>query len=616
MGDFVKVGKASNIDPGKGKSVEFGDRRLNVAIEEKKKSRAETVKENSQGLRGTIAAELAEDSHHFASENVQLLKFHGIYQQDDRDLRARLRVEGKDRKYFFMIRTKNPGGGELSPEQWELLNRISEQYANGTLRITTREDIQFHGVGKENLKAAIALLNSELISTYGACGDGNRNIMACPLANIHRGSVFDGQAVAREITTHLGFKSRAYYEIWLDGEKITADETETIYGSGYLPRKFKIGVASPDDNCIDVYTHDIGIVPVLDGRRVAGFTVLIGGGMGSTHGKKETFPRLGEPLGFVPADRLLELVARIVEFQRDHGNRSDRSRARLKYVVEDWGIERVRAEIEARLAWKLAAARPLCFPGGEQHLGWHEQNEPGRWYVGIFVENGRIKDTEGCPMLTGLREIVRRFRPAVRLTPSQDLILSGIPEEKVELVRGAMKDYRIPTEKQVSNLRLLALACPALPTCGLAITEAERRLPYLIDALEGLGYGNEKIRIRMSGCPNSCSRPPTAEIGLIGRFKNKYNIYIGGSPQGTRLGQLYAEALEAPDLIRSIARLVDVYRVHGQPQEHFGDYCYRIGVARLHELAESQNGDQEEILRNLFWSPTDDEIEEAHAMVS
>lgn len=234
-------------------------------MEEKKKSRFEIVKGNSQGLRGPIAAELGEASRHFASETAQLLKFHGIYQQDDRDLRARLRAEGKDRKYFFMIRTKNPGGGELSPEQWEILNRVSEQYANGTLRITTRQDIQFHGAGKENLKAAIALLNSELISTYGACGDGNRNTMACPVANIRKGSVFDGQALAREITKHLGFKSRAYYEIWLDGEKITADETETIYGNAYLPRKFKIGVAYPEDNCIDAYTHDIGIVPVLDG---------------------------------------------------------------------------------------------------------------------------------------------------------------------------------------------------------------------------------------------------------------------------------------------------------------------------------------------------------------
>lgn len=585
-------------------------------MEEKKKSRAEIVKENSQGLRGTIAAELGEDARHFASENVQLLKFHGIYQQDDRDLRAGLRAEGKDRKYFFMIRTKNPGGGELSPEQWEILNRVSQQHANGTLRITTREDIQFHGVGKENLKAAIALLNSELISTYGACGDGNRNTMACPVANIRKGSVFDGQAVAREITKHLGFKSPAYYEIWLDGEKITADETETIYGGAYLPRKFKIGIAYPDDNCIDVYTHDIGIVPLLDGMEIAGFTVLVGGGMGSTHGKKETFPRLGEPLGSVTTHRLLEVVTRIVEFQRDHGNRGDRSRARLKYVVEDWGIELVRAEIEARLGWKLAAARPVCFPHGELHLGWHEQNEPGRWYVGIFVENGRIKDTEGCAMLTGLREIVRRFRPAVRLTPSQDLILSGIPEEQVGLLQGALKDYRIPTDKQVSNLRRHALACPALPTCGLAITEAERRLPYLIDALEGLGYGDEEIRIRISGCPNSCSRPPTAEIGLIGRSKNKYNIYVGGSPQGTRLAQLYAEAVEPPDLIREIARLIDIYRVHRQPQEHFGDFCHRMDVAKLRELAERPTGERQEILRNLNWSPTDEELEEAHAQVS
>lgn len=385
------------------------------------------------------------------------------------------------------------------------------------------------------------------------------------------------------------------------------DETETLYGTAYLPRKFKIGIAYPDDNCVDVFTHDIGIVPVLAHGQVEGFSVLVGGGMGSTHGKKETFPRLGDPVGFVPYDQLLDLVTRIVEFQLDEGNRSDRSRARLKYVVEDWGIDRVKTELERRLGWGLSGARPVFFPRSESHQGWHEQKEPGRWYVGVFVENGRIKETPDCPTRTGLREIVRHFRLSIRLTPSQDLILCQIPEAWVEQVREALRQYRIPTEKEISNLRRHALACPALPTCGLAITEAERRLPYLIDALEQLGYGDEEVQIRMSGCPNSCSRPPTAELGLIGRSKDKYNFYVGGSVQGTRLAKLYADSLDVRSVLVEIVRLFETHRAHRQGNEPFGDFCERLGVSKLRELAAAQGRCGEEVLRGLVL-PTDDEF--------
>jgi sulfite reductase beta subunit-like hemoprotein len=549
---------------------------------EEKKSKVEIAKENSNGLRGTIREELDSNSDHFSTENTHTLKFHGIYQQDDRDLRQELKKEGKDKKYIFMVRTKNPGGGELSPEQWEVLNKITDIYGNGTLRITTREDIQFHGIGKEELEGTIRLLNSELISTYGACGDGNRNTVACPISNIRKGSLFDGQKWAQLISKHLSFRSKAYYEIWLDGEPITKeeDETETLYGKTYLPRKFKIGIGLPDDNCVDVHTHDIGIIPLLNGG-LKGFNVLVGGGLGSTNRKVKTFPRLADPIALVSPENLIDVVTRIVETQRDHGDRSDRNHARMKYVVEGWGVERFKKELERRLGYRLLPPEPIELRHTESHLGWHEQDTPGLWYVGIFVENGRLKDTEQNQIKTGLREIVRRFRPGVRLTPSQDIVLANIPEEKIKDIESALRDYGIKTEKEITSLRKNSIACPALPTCGLALAEAERFLPYLIDELEERGYGDEEIKMRMSGCPNACSRPPVAEVGIMGVSPKKYNLYIGGSFEGTRLNRLYEELIDAGELADRIAELIDIYNLNRIPGERLGDFCNRVGVEKL-----------------------------------
>jgi len=560
---------------------------------EEKKSKVEIAKENSNGLRGTIREELDSNSDHCSTENTHILKFHGIYQQDDRDIRQELKKEGKDKKYIFMVRTKNPGGGELSPEQWEVLNKITDLYGNGTLRITTREDIQFHGVGKEELEGTIRLLNSELISTYGACGDGNRNTVACPVSNIRKGFLFDGQKWAQLISKHLSFKSKAYYEIWLDGEPMTKeedfrepqsnDETETLYGKTYLPRKFKIGIGLPDDNCVDVHTHDIGLIPLLNGG-LKGFNVLVGGGMGSTHRKVKTFPRLADPLARVSPENLIDVVTRIVEIQRDHGDRSDRNHARMKYVVEEWGVERFKEELERRLGYRLLPPEPIELRYTESHLGWHEQDTSGHWYVGIFVENGRLKDTEQSQIKTGLREIVRRFRQGVRLTPSQDIVLANIPEEKIKDIESALIDYGIKTEKEITTLRKNSIACPALPTCGLALAEAERFLPYLIDELEERGYGDEEIKIRMSGCPNACSRPPVAEVGIMGVSPKKYNLYVGGSFEGTRLNRLYEELIDAGELADRIAELIDIFHLNKRPGERFGDFCNRVGVEKLKEL--------------------------------
>ncbi len=547
------------------------------------RSRVEIIKENSNGLRGSIAEELRKDTNHFSHEDYQILKFHGVYQQDDRDLRQALKKEGKDKKYMFMIRTKNPGG-DLSAGQWEVLNRISDQCSDGTLRITTRQDIQFHGVGKNKLKRAIQFLNSEKISTYGACGDGNRNTVACPISDIRKDSRFDAQKWARLISERLIYKSNSYYEIWVDGERIPdRDEEETIYRKTYLPRKFKIGIGHPDDNCIDVHTHDIGIVPILDGR-LLGFNVMVGGGLGSTHRQAKTYPRLGDPIAFVEPERLLDTVTSIVEFQRDNGDRADRKHARLKYVVEEWGVRRIRTELETRLGHKLSDPKPVEFGNIDNHLGWHEQNAQGLWYVGIFVENGRIKDTNETKMKTGLREIMHKFSPGIRLSPLQDIVLTNIPAGKIKAIRGELKRYGIKTENEYSRLRTNAMACPALPTCGLALAESERYLPSLVDELEKRCYGEVDIKIRMSGCPNSCSRPPVAEIGIIGTSPHKYNIYIGGNYKGTRLNSLFEEQVDDSLLADRIGSLIDLYNTMKRKGERFGDFCDRIGLERINSM--------------------------------
>jgi len=550
-------------------------------------SRVEIIKRRSRGLRGSIEESLATGTGPFEEADAQILKFHGIYQQDDRDERQRLKSEGKGKKYIFMIRTKNPGGGEITPDQWETLDRVADLCANRTIRLTTRADVQFHGVGKNALKAAIGLLDRAAVTTYGACGDGNRNTVACPVSGIDPSSICDGQVLARQISSLLSFRSNAYYEIWLDGEKVAPEmEEEPIYGAAYLPRKFKIAISADRENCVDVLTNDIGLVPMRQRQKLWGFTIFVGGGMGSTHKKQETFPRLAEPLGSAPSQKILEVVARIVEFQRDHGNRSDRTQARLKYVVERWGIGRVKDEIERRLGWRLEPPEPFPLAAADRHLGWHEQKQKGLWFLGIPIENGRIVDRPGRMLKSGLRQTIRKFRPGVRVTPWQDLVLAGIAEERIPAVSTSLADFGIPAADELTPLRRIAIACPALPTCGLAVAEAERFLPTLIRELEELGLASEEIDLRMSGCPNACSRPPTAEIGIVGRSRESYNIYLGGSPQGDRLAKLYEEAVPARDLAARLAVLISLYRTRKRTGERFCDFVWRLGIAELRRLTE------------------------------
>lgn len=561
------------------------------------KSKIEIIKEKSRGLRGSIARELKGSEDNFSADNVQVLKFHGIYQQDDRDQRKPRRQEGLGKAYQFMVRIRNPGGGKLTASQWLVLDKVASLYGNGSLRITTRQGIQFHGVGKTNLQSSIRLLDSELVSTYGACGDGNRNTMACPVSAIRKGSQFDGQVWARRIAETLTFESTAYFDIWLDGEKLLRREKESLYGDAYLPRKFKIAIADPDHNCVDVLSNDIGIVPRLEAEVLAGFHIHVGGGMGSTHRKRETFPRLADPLAFVGPEQLIEVVRGVVAAQRDLGDRANRRKARLKYLVERIGIAAFRKEVQDRVGFSLPRSRPLEIRHHQFHHGAQPQEEEDRYYLGLFVENGRIQDGAESRLLSAIRQIASRISPDFLLTPNQDLVMAGLFRADLELVHNILEEHGSRQEAtSPPALRSAAMACPALPTCGLAITEAERRLPGVIRQLEESGYGDERIGIRMSGCPNACSRPPLAEIGLMGRSVNGYSLYLGGNREGTRLATLYAEDVSAEDLFREISLLIDVFRDRRLSREAFGDFCHRVGNDHLRNLVK-EAGQTKELVR-------------------
>jgi sulfite reductase (ferredoxin) len=558
-----------------------------------KRSKLEAIKESSQGLRGNIAQELEEPTETFSKESVHILKFHGMYQCDDRDLRRERQKAGKGKAHQFMVRIKNPGGGRLTPEQWLAADEIAERHGDGTIRITTRQGLQFYGLGKDNLREVIQLLDSQKITTFGACGDGTRNVMACPASAIRSGSTFNGQEWADQISDRLSYKTTAYFDIWLDGEKITQSE-EPLYGDSYLPRKFKIAIADPHDNCVEILTNDIGILPAMHDDQLEGFHVMVGGGMGATHRKAETFPRLAEPLTFVEPAQLMDTIIAILATQRDLGNRADRRQARMKYLVEELGIDSFREEVEARLGGRLPATRPFPINHGEFHRGWHAQRETGQYYFGLFVENGRIADLPERPLRTALREAVKRFRPNILLTPNQDLILSDVSADKIHLLYALLEEYGVLGELGTSRLRSNSMACPALPTCGLAIAEAERYLPKLITELEQNGYGNEGVQIRMSGCPNSCSRPPVAELGLVGKSVNAYSVFVGGSLSGARLAKLLLESVGSEELPSLIARLIDISRSERRDGESFGDTTHRLGPERIQEMLEALDLDQDD----------------------
>ena len=495
-----------------------------LADPDKTFSKNETIKGESNLLRGTILEGLADESTGALAEaDTQLTKFHGIYQQDDRDLRKERRQKKLERAYCFMIRVRAPGG-MVTTDQWLAMDALADDYANGTLKLTTRQAFQFHGVIKTGLKPTLQGIDRVLMDTIAACGDVNRNVMVSP--NPYQSAVHAAvQDIGQAISDHLTPRTDAYREIWLDGEKVEdeAEEGEPIYGKTYLPRKFKIAMAVPPINDVDVLAHDLGYVANFDGDRLTGFTVTVGGGMGMTHGNTRTYPRLADPIGSCAPEQAVAVAEAVVKVQRDFGDRADRKHARLKYTFEDMGRERFLEELHKRLDFELADAEPFAFERSGDRYGWVDGTD-GKKHLTLFVQNGRVYDNGTFKLKTALREIAGTHDGDMRLSPNQNLVIGNVPPEKQEAIERILTDHGVPPNGQ-SGLRLNAMACVALPTCGLALAESERYLPSLVDRLDAIvedaGIREDEILIRMTGCPNGCARPYLGEIGLVGKAPGK-----------------------------------------------------------------------------------------------
>jgi len=556
-------------------------------------SPVENVKELSRGLRGDLAAELTQRTTHVSDESAQLLKFHGTYQQEDRDQRRAQRGTDAEPAHQFMVRCKIPGG-VLSGPQYLVIDELADRYGNGTLRVTTRQGNQFHGVLKGDLKATIRAVNDALVTTLGACGDVVRNVVSCP-APTSRGLREQVFSVARRLSDHLLPRTRAYHEIWLDGEQVAGGslESEPIYGTRYLPRKFKVAFAFPDDNCCDVHSNDLGFLVVQEGGQLLGFNVLVGGGMGKTHGKEDTYPRLADVLGFAATEQLVEVAEAVVKVQRDHGNRSDRRHARLKYLLDQEGLDWFRKQVERRLGRRLAPASDIEVSGIADHLGWHAQ-ERGRSFLGLFIENGRIRDAGNSRLRSGIRRVVETLGAGVRLTPQQNLLITDVPDRCRGLVERILADHGVTADAMLSPVRRWSMACPALPTCGLALAEAERALPDVISELEReletLGVSDAALTVRMTGCPNGCARPYTADLAFVGRSLNKYAVFVGGSMLGTRLGTQYADLVPRDRLVATVRPLFERFRDERLEGERFGDFCDRVVLTPHPPLRGAERG--------------------------
>ncbi|HEX8826191.1 MAG TPA: assimilatory sulfite reductase (NADPH) hemoprotein subunit [Archangium sp.] len=542
-------------------------------------SEVEHIKARSNLLRGTLAESLADPlTGAIAPADTQLIKFHGSYQQDDRDIREERRQQKLEPAYSFMIRTRLPGG-VCTPKQWLVLDELARTYANGTLRLTTRQAFQLHGVLKGDMKRTIQGMNAALVDSIAACGDVNRNVMCNPNPVDSRAHEVVHQWAIR-LSEHLLPKTRAYYEIWLDKEKVAGGEEEPIYGATYLPRKFKAGIAVPPLNDVDVFSQDLGFIAIIEGGEVIGFNVLVGGGMGATHGDAATFPRLADVIGFIRPEQLLEVAENVVKVQRDYGDRTSRKHARLKYTIEDRGISWFVSELEQRLGYTLQPARPFAFEHNGDRFGWI-QGHDGRWSLTLHLDSGRVADVGDQRHLTGLREIARIHKGDFRLTPNQNLIIAGIASDDRPAIGALVKAHGLDGFQRASPLRRNALACVALPTCALAMAEAERYLPRMVGLLEerlaAHGLADENILLRITGCPNGCARPYLAEIALVGKGPGRYNLFLGGDARGQRINRLYRENLDEAGLLAALEPLFAAFKRDRLPGEGFGDFTVRIG---------------------------------------
>jgi len=550
-------------------------------IEEKpvKITHNEEIKGAIPTLAGTIAATISDESvDHFSEDDNQFLKFHGCYQQDDRDLRK----TGK--KYIMMIRGRIPGG-VMTPKQWCVFDDLASTYGNNTLRITTRQSIQFHGVVKAGLRPLVKKINESLLSTLAACGDVNRNVLAppTPAHNKVREQLF---ADCHSTAMALAPQTKAYHSIWIDGVQLTLDAPENknfvdpLYGKTWLPRKFKIAFALPPVNDVDIFTNCLGFIAIVENDQLVGYNVCVGGGMGRSHGNDATYPRVADVVGFITPEKVMDVAKAVVTIHRDFGDRTDRKHARLKYVVAERGADWTRGEIEKRANVKMAPAKPYKFTSMGDRYGWNKQVDD-RWFLTLFVETGRVKDAEGRRLKTALRQIAEKF-PNIefRLSTNQNVILANVSELDRAAINSLLAEHGVKTEKQASVLHAAALACPALPTCGLALAESERMLPGLIDRLEklcgDLGLGGEEIIIRSTGCPNGCARPYMAEIAFVGKAPGRYQIWLGGDVAGTRLNRIWKDMVKDPEIESELRPLLARYAKERENGERFGDWCDRV----------------------------------------
>ena len=544
-----------------------------------KLTRNEDLKAANPTLAGTIATTIADASaDHFSEDDNQFLKFHGSYQQDDRDLRK----TGK--KYIMMIRGRIPGG-VMTANQWRVFDDLAARYGNNTLRITTRQSIQFHGVVKSNLRPLVKTINEALLSTLAACGDVNRNVLAppTPAYTKAREQVFEDCV---RVADALRPQTRAYHSIWIDGVQLKPDEDENknfvdpLYGKTYLPRKFKTAFVIPPVNDLDVFTNCLGFIAVVENDKLAGYNLAVGGGMGRTHGNEQTFPRLADVIGFFKPAKLVDVAKAVLTIHRDFGDRTDRKRARFKYVVAERGVDFVRSEVNQRAGIQLEPARPYTFTTMGDLYGWNKAVD-GKWFLTLFVETGRVKDSDGRRLKTALCKVAENF-PATefRLSANQNIILANIAEAGKAGINGLLAAHGVKTHNQASVLHAASMACPALPTCGLALAESERMLPGLIDRIEKLcgevGLAGQEIIIRSTGCPNGCARPYMAEIAFVGKTPGRYQVWLGGNAAGTRLNRVWRDVVKDADMENELRPVLARYVQGRQPGERFGDFCERV----------------------------------------
>ena len=550
-----------------------------------KRSGVETLKETSDFLRGDLAAELAAGGTQVSEDGYNLLKFHGSYEQYDRDTATARKQRGQEKEYSFMVRVRMPGG-RLNAAQYLVLDALADTYGNATLRITSRQGIQFHGVVKSDLKPAIAAINQTLLTTMAACGDVARNVMSTPAPvrdAIHVRLDADASMLSRALLPH----SHAYHEIFLDDAPAAADQ-EPLYGATYLPRKFKVALATPGDNTVDVLANDLGLIALFEGETLEGYNVAVGGGLGMTHNRADTYPRLASVVGFVGPDDLWSAVRAVVELQRDNGDRGDRKRARLKYVVDDRGLDWVRDTLTGTYGLALQPARAMPAFAVPDHLGWHEQGD-GLWWLGVPVASGRI----GGAAREALRAVMQTVGADPVMTPQQDILLTNIAPGRRAEVDAILAAHGVVRAESLTNLERWALACPALPTCGLALTEAERvREPIVAQiqsALDGLGLRDERISLRITGCPNGCARSYAGDIGLVGRVPGQYALYVGGDFEGTVLSERLIERVREAEIGATLQPLLARWGASRTPGEGFGDWCRRTGIPALLDLMPAQS---------------------------